>query len=235
MERKRIALFKRSDDRLRPTLSKPLDPSFLEIDAEDVSLSFVPLQDEGDPKDQYFYGPRQSPLSFYKSGKRKSNSLESNLSPSRKQHITEEKMAACMQMLSLRTDNSTVAVGSVKQINDDSDFEDDSDLEDEINSEQSRRHPTFELHSDFKKSFPKPAALLPERILDNIRGSSPCLALVPYDPPNDFVQKVFKEKIAEIKESEEMDDRFPEPVKMEENEYFELDWDTDSDNDLVLD
>ncbi|XP_065054499.1 uncharacterized protein LOC135683224 [Rhopilema esculentum] len=131
--------------------------------------------------------------------KRKPEEDSSSLLPSRKQHITEERMAQSMQNLSL---DNNLNLGSVKQMNDDSDFEDDSDIDDSDIIEQSL-DPVFELHVDLKENFKKMTTILPDSILDDmVRPEDSNLAIVPYIPRDALFLKTLSPGKQEIRQPE---------------------------------
>jgi len=135
--------------------------------------------------------------SFPRMGKRKSNSTESTFHPLTKQQITEARIAASMQKLSL--DNSQHApnhgdgLHSVRKTTEDEGFYDDdiecdTDPSTSTGGENSRGGrtenflPQFELADGVKDNINNMINdILPEQIFKSM--SQNCLALIPYVPP----------------------------------------------------
>jgi len=134
--------------------------------------------------------------------KRKMEASDSSMSPSRKQHITEEKMAACMQGLRLEDEQIR---RPVKNVNNDSDFEDDSDIEDEEIEEQSI-DPVFELHVDLKDHLRKLTTIVPGSVIDEMRKTENMnLAIVPYVPLDSLFLKSIRNSDDKVEEGGELD------------------------------
>jgi len=142
------------------------------------------------------YQNRNSSAGLPRVGKRKNNSsTESMFHPLTKQQITEARIAASMQMLSLENPIlSNENVHTTKRTEDEGFCEDmniesedvQSSVVEETNSGNNKLLPQYRLADDVKEGITEIMnGILPEKIYKTMNQS--CLALIPYVPPTNIL------------------------------------------------